>query len=213
MSRPLVILDIGNTLVRGPDRGPAARLAATLGLEPAARRAVRDALMTRPFERPEEVAAFLRRELGISGAEAAVADLWDAQEREAEPVAGALDALTGLIDGGLRLALISNIWRPYLTSARGHLGAFFDAHVPAPLQLFSFQLGVAKPDPALFRLALERAGVRAEDAVMVGDTYDEDIAPAAALGMRAIHVGEAVRSIADVDVGLVTEGPLARTRG
>lgn len=212
---PLVILDIGNTLVRGPDRGPARRLAAALGLGRDGRRALRTALMTRPFESPGELAAFVRAELGAADPGPAVAELWSAQEHEAEPVEGALDALTALRASGLRLALVSNIWRPYLTSVRRHLGAFIDEHVPVPLQVFSFQAGVAKPDPAIFRLALERAGVAARDAVMVGDTPEEDIAPAAALGMRTIQVGPGapVRSIADVDAGLVTGGSLARSRG
>jgi HAD superfamily hydrolase (TIGR01509 family) len=195
----LAIFDIGNTLVRGPGRGPAKRLAEVLGLDAERRRALRDALMTRPFERPEEVAAFL----GRPDAEPAVTELWRAQEHEAEPVEGALGALAALSDDGVRLALVSNIWRPYLTSVRRHFGAFFDAHIPEELQLFSFQVGRAKPDAAMFTRALAVARVSPADAVMVGDTYDEDIAPAAALGMRTIHVGTDVGSVADV----------ARTRG
>ena len=190
----LVVFDIGNTLVRGPDRGPAKRLAETLGLGPAERRELRHALMTRPFERPEEVAAFI----GRPDAGPAVAELWAAQEREAVPVEGGLETLTALSDAGARLALVSNIWRPYLTSVRRHYGEFFDAHIPPELQLFSFRLGRAKPDPEPFRRVLAAAGVAPQDATMVGDTYDEDIAPAAALGMRTIHVGADVGSVADV---------------
>jgi FMN phosphatase YigB (HAD superfamily) len=71
---------------------------------------------------------------------------------------------------------------------RRHYGCFFDAHVEPDLQLFSFRFGAAKPAPAIFAEALRRAGVTADRAVMVGDSYDEDIAPAAALGLETVWV-------------------------
>ena len=48
--------------------------------------------------------------------------------------------------------------------------------------------GVAKPNPAIFRLALERADCEPHEAVMVGDRIDNDIRPAKALGWRTIRV-------------------------
>lgn len=50
----------------------------------------------------------------------------------------------------------------------------------------SEDVGVSKPDPAIFHIALERAGVRAEDAVMVGDSWANDVAGAAGAGIRAV---------------------------
>lgn len=57
----------------------------------------------------------------------------------------------------------------------------------------SEELGVDKPDPRIFRHALDRAGVPAERAVMAGDRLDYDIRPARGLGMRTVWVlrGEA----------------------
>ena len=48
--------------------------------------------------------------------------------------------------------------------------------------------GRVKPHPTIFQAALERLGVRADDAVMVGDSIEEDIEGARALGMRAILI-------------------------
>jgi len=45
-----------------------------------------------------------------------------------------------------------------------------------------------KPDPAFFQLALRALEARAEDAVMVGDTYKNDIRPAIELGMRTVWI-------------------------
>lgn len=50
----------------------------------------------------------------------------------------------------------------------------------------SGELGVWKPDPAIFRAALRLGGVEAEDAVFVGDSVEHDIAGAQAAGIRSI---------------------------
>src|SRR5688500_7347020 len=47
-------------------------------------------------------------------------------------------------------------------------------------------VGVAKPNPAFFRLALDAAGVRAEEALMVGDSYRADVRGAWSAGMDAV---------------------------
>ena len=50
----------------------------------------------------------------------------------------------------------------------------------------SEEVGVSKPDPAIFRVALDRLHVRADDAVMVGDSCAADVEGALAAGIRAI---------------------------
>ena len=57
-----------------------------------------------------------------------------------------------------------------------------------PVIASSAELGSAKPDPAIFRWALEQAGCRPENAVMVGDRLDNDIRPAKKLGMKTIRI-------------------------
>lgn len=56
------------------------------------------------------------------------------------------------------------------------------------LVIGSAEAGVRKPDPAIFELALAKAGCRAEQAVMVGDRIDNDVRPANLLGMQTVHV-------------------------
>lgn len=52
----------------------------------------------------------------------------------------------------------------------------------------SAELGVAKPDSAIFHKALEMAGCTAQQAIMLGDRLDNDIAPAEKLGMKTVWV-------------------------
>jgi HAD superfamily hydrolase (TIGR01509 family) len=59
-------------------------------------------------------------------------------------------------------------------------GPFLDAVV------ISEEAGVTKPDPRIFRVALDRLGRPAEEAVMIGDAWETDIAGARAAGIRPI---------------------------
>jgi putative hydrolase of the HAD superfamily len=52
----------------------------------------------------------------------------------------------------------------------------------------SGEVGVGKPDPAIFAHALDALGADAADAVMVGNSLDHDVAGARAAGMRAVWV-------------------------
>ncbi|WP_369413804.1 YjjG family noncanonical pyrimidine nucleotidase [Abyssalbus ytuae] len=47
--------------------------------------------------------------------------------------------------------------------------------------------GVKKPNPVIFELALNKACVPAQQTVMIGDSFEEDIIGAKNMGMNAIH--------------------------
>ena len=52
----------------------------------------------------------------------------------------------------------------------------------------SAELGVAKPDPAIFKWALKQADCSPQDTVIVGDRMDNDIAPANRLGIHTVRL-------------------------
>jgi putative hydrolase of the HAD superfamily len=64
----------------------------------------------------------------------------------------------------------------------------------------SEEAGVSKPDPRIFHIALERAGVSAREAVMVGDSWENDIEGARAVGMRAVWFSRTGAAAPDPDV-------------
>jgi HAD superfamily hydrolase (TIGR01549 family) len=73
----------------------------------------------------------------------------------------------------------------------------------------SDELGVGKPDPALFDLSVRTAGVTPAAAAMVGDRLDYDVRPAKAVGMRAVWMlrGEApdeptIEQLAEADAAI-----------
>ena len=93
------------------------------------------------------------------------------------------DVLARLREGGARLGVVSN-WDVSLHDVleRTGLRPLVDAVV------ISAELGVAKPDPAIFRAALDRLGAAPDGAVHVGDSVEHDVAGARAAGLEAVLV-------------------------
>lgn len=52
----------------------------------------------------------------------------------------------------------------------------------------SADVGIMKPDPRIFELALRKAACTPEQAVMIGDRPDNDIYPAKRLGMKTVRI-------------------------
>jgi HAD superfamily hydrolase (TIGR01509 family) len=63
------------------------------------------------------------------------------------------------------------------------------------VKVISSSVQMAKPDPRIFRMALERAARAAENCVMVGDRLDTDICPANSIGMQTIRYTNSLFSI------------------
>jgi putative hydrolase of the HAD superfamily len=95
----------------------------------------------------------------------------------------AAPALRSLRAAGIRLVVVSN-WDASLPErlAETGLAGLVDG------ALASAQVGVAKPDPAIFTRALELAGVRADEAWHVGDSVEADVAGARAAGVRPLLI-------------------------
>ncbi len=102
---------------------------------------------------------------------------------EFTPFPDAPQGLADLRERGHRLVVVSN-WDCSLPDWLGPTGLLdlVDGVVT------SADAGAAKPHPAVFRKALSLAGVDGAGAVHVGDSLDNDVAGARALGIRAILV-------------------------
>ncbi|CAN5809232.1 HAD family hydrolase [soil metagenome] len=91
----------------------------------------------------------------------------------------ALVILDELRRRGLKVGLVTNGQRD-LEEFVAHHGLEVDAMVGSRLH------GRTKPHPSIFVAALRLLDVQPREAAMVGDSYEDDIAGARALGMRAI---------------------------
>jgi HAD superfamily hydrolase (TIGR01662 family) len=129
---------------------------------------------------------FLGAEADLDALEAIAAKYWSYPATALYPdVSPCLKDLRGR---GYRLGIIAN--QP--SQVRGAMAR--DGLVDSfEVWGVSDDLGLQKPDPALFRHAIEVAGVEPGRSAMVGDRLDYDMAPAANAGMHTIWIlrGEA----------------------
>ena len=56
------------------------------------------------------------------------------------------------------------------------------------LVIASAEEGIAKPDEKIFKIALQRAACKSDNAIMIGDRIDNDIIPAKKLGFHTIWI-------------------------
>ena len=126
--------------------------------------------MLRSLGVPRETTATLRHDLP-----------WDAVPLE--PYPEAVEALRGLRAEGFRLGVLAN--QP--ASARADLDRAGITALCDGVWL-SEAVGLSKPDPAFFRVALDAWALAPARVAYVGDRPDNDVAPAKMLGLTALRL-------------------------
>ena len=197
MALEAVLFDVDFTLVRpGPELGPQGYVRAGgrhgLTLDPdrydEARLAALVGLKRNPnLEHDDEIwIAFTERiVLGMGGTQPASAacavDITRAWERHEnfELYEDTLPVLEELRRAGVKIGLVSNSARDVHEFARHH-ALEIDAGIS------SFHHGRTKPHSSIFRAVLDLLEVEPPAAAMVGDTVEDDVEGARAIGMRAI---------------------------
>jgi putative hydrolase of the HAD superfamily len=191
-----VLFDVDFTLARpGPELGPEGyrRLGERHGLrlDPAryddAREQAVATLKRHPeLDHDEEIwVAFTERIVRGMGGDADAARACAVEMTQAwshapnfELFEDALPVLEELRAHRLKLGLVSNTGRD--------LDAFVAHHrLDVDAAISSGAHGKTKPDASIFRVVLERLRVQPEDAAMIGDSIEDDVEGAVALGMRA----------------------------
>ena len=144
-------------------------------------------------------------EAGLTLGEEKVEELnqWDARMWTTENPS-MLDWQVKLKQRGLLTAILSNMGDNVLASVERE----FDWIHRFDVLVWSFQLHMAKPDPAIYRHLLDELGVQPEEALFLDDKL-VNIEAALDMGMKAIPFSTVDRLRADlVAAGLATELPL-----
>lgn len=109
-----------------------------------------------------------------------------------EPDEAMIDAVRALHDRGVRTGLVSNSWGDATAYDRALLDEIFDGVV------ISSEVGLRKPDPAIYELGAQRIGLPPQACVFVDD-LGGNLKPAAALGMATIKHVDAATTIAELE--------------
>jgi putative hydrolase of the HAD superfamily len=104
-----------------------------------------------------------------------------------DDVAATLGALRAR---GLKLGVVSN-WDSRLRRIADGMGLT----ELVDFLVISAEAGVRKPDPGIFHLACEKAGVRPEEALHIGDLAEEDVVGAQRAGVRAVLIERSKRMV------------------
>ena len=179
-----VFWDLGGVIIRTEDRTRRAAWEARLGLPPRELDQIvfagdmgRKAAVGQAGE--EDVWAWVAERLGLDPEqrENLRKDFWRGEDLDLE--------LVGYIRGlraNYRTGLISNAWpeiRREIENEWRIADAFDDL-------IISAEVGLAKPDPRIYQLALKALGVEASQAIFVDD-FIENLEAASALGMHTVR--------------------------
>lgn len=122
---------------------------------------------------------------------AGVAAYHDTKFREIAPYPDVLPLLADLRAAGVRLGIVTHGWTVKQAEKLVRLGLveFLD-----PNAIFiSDQIGIAKPNPKLYRYALRDLGLQPGEVLYVGDSPAHDIEPPRSIGMRTAWVSRGAR--------------------
>jgi HAD superfamily hydrolase (TIGR01662 family) len=192
-----VLFDVDFTLARpGPELMPEGYVSCGtrhgLTLDAARYEEARDAafvdLQRHPeLDHDEEIwIAFTERiVLGMGGTEPMSHDVaveitsrW-AQHENFELYEDTVPVLRDLRERGIKIGLVSNSARDVRAFAEHHA-------LPIDAGISSFHHGKTKPHASIFRAVLELLDVAPQEALMVGDTVEDDVEGARAIGMQAV---------------------------
>ena len=192
MAIKAVIWDYGGVLVRTEDLGPRSRLAEQLGLDV-------EELSKLIFNSANAEKGMRGKISGVSHWEQVGEELGiDAQQLQDEFFAGDVldEDLMGFIRelrAIYRIGLLSNAFgslRQHMEEGRKIADAFDEI-------IISAEVGLMKPEAAIYTLTLEQMGVAADEAIFVDD-FVENVEGAQQVGMQAIHFRSREQTLAEL---------------
>ncbi|MEI8130701.1 MAG: HAD family hydrolase [bacterium] len=96
---------------------------------------------------------------------------------------GTIKTLTILRERGYKIGVVTNGEEDHQTAKLKEIGI----EKLVDVLIASGAVGFAKPDPEIFRIALERMQAKKEEAIMIGDNLENDVCGAIRYGIRALY--------------------------
>ena len=122
---------------------------------------------------------------------AGVAAYHDTKFRELKPFEDVIPLLDALKKAGVVTGIITHGWTIKQAEKIVRLGLV--PHLDKRAVFISDQLGISKPNPKIYALALRDLELEASEAMYVGDSPSHDVTPPKSLGMKAVWARRASR--------------------
>jgi putative hydrolase of the HAD superfamily len=122
---------------------------------------------------------------------AGVAAYHDTKFRELKPFEDVIPLLAALRSAGVITGVITHGWTIKQAEKIVRLGLV--PHLDRRAVFISDQLGISKPNPKIYSLALRDLALVPAEAMYVGDSPSHDITPPKSLGMKAVWARRASR--------------------
>ncbi len=181
-----VFLDIGFTLLGGPNLSPPKKIRSVLNLPENSYDRLSEIVFAENHSKPESLIDSVAENFEIeinNDQKEEIKKFWDSQYEDVYELDYATELFSGLFELGHRVHIISNLWFPFYRK----FNEVFKEFIPKlSSQTFSFMDGLRKPSSKLYQNAMERSGADPANSVMIGDSAGNDIVPCATLGMKCI---------------------------
>lgn len=194
-----VIFDFGGVLLTTVDETARHRWAERLELDPVAMEAqiFESELMARAMIGEVSVAEMWRDVGEMLGLDAEQAQALQTDFFQGDRLNEELLDFARSLQPHYKLAILSNAW----DNAREVFTDVFGLDEVFETMIISAEVGLAKPDPRIYHLALARVGVQPAEAVFLDD-MPENVEAARDVGLRAVLYQNNRQAIADVQAQL-----------
>jgi epoxide hydrolase-like predicted phosphatase len=194
-----VIFDFGGVLLTTVDETARQRWAKRLDLDPVAMEAqiFESELMERAMIGEVSVDEMWRGVGEMLGLDAEQSQALQTDFFQGDRLNEELLAFARSLEPHYKMAILSNAW----DNAREVFTDLFGLDEVFETMIISAEVGLAKPDPRIYHLALERIGVQAGEAVFLDDMR-ENVVAARDVGLRAVLYQDNRQAIADVQAQL-----------
>jgi FMN phosphatase YigB (HAD superfamily) len=195
MDKPILIFDLGGTLMEGPDISPASRFIRELKIGEECKDIINRFLFTENITDVETLTnRFLECFPDLSREHIGqIEKIWTSQFDDGFVLPGVFELFDNIRKASYKVGIISNIWHPYYTCFENLFSRYLDVFEVITL---SHREGLEKPHHMLFRKTLDMfchkcndgQPVNPENVCMIGDSYYHDISPALEMGFRTVWI-------------------------
>lgn len=121
--------------------------------------------------------------------------------KSVRPVSGAIELLKSVKGRGMKITVVTDNIREMQEEKLSKCG--FMEYIDEVI--LSEDYGIMKPDPELYKIALEKSGCKPSEAIMIGDSYESDIIGARSAGITPIMFrnGRKTKTTSDLSLNVL----------